>query len=107
MTGCWPADCHYRIQNVKALRRFELLRRVLEQLGIEPGRFQRFYASAAEGPQLAAAFTRMIEEVRPLGPLGWGVLPDLAADDAAIAGPADEDAAADAETLKTLEVARS
>ena len=25
MTGCWPADCHYRIQNVKALRRFELL----------------------------------------------------------------------------------
>lgn len=78
MTGCWPADCHYRIQNVKALRRFELLRRVLEQLGIEPERFQRFYASAAEGPQLAAAFTRMIEDVRPLGPLGWGRLPVVA-----------------------------
>jgi F420-non-reducing hydrogenase iron-sulfur subunit len=78
MTGCWPADCHYRIQNVKALRRFELLRRVLEQLGIEPERFQRFYASAAEGQQLAAAFTRMIEDVRPLGPLGWGRLPDVA-----------------------------
>ena len=33
MTGCWPADCHYRIQNVKALRRFELLRRVLDATG--------------------------------------------------------------------------
>ena len=22
MTGCWPEDCHYRIQSVKALRRF-------------------------------------------------------------------------------------
>ena len=51
---------------------------MLEQLGIEPERFQRFYASAAEGQQLAAAFTRMIEEVRPLGPLGWGRLPDVA-----------------------------
>jgi F420-non-reducing hydrogenase iron-sulfur subunit len=76
MTGCWPADCHYRVQNVKALRRFQLLRRVLEQLGIEPERFQRFYASAAEGQQLAAAFSRMIEDVRPLGPLAWGRLPD-------------------------------
>ncbi|HEY6013493.1 MAG TPA: hydrogenase iron-sulfur subunit [Candidatus Limnocylindrales bacterium] len=82
MTGCWPADCHYRVQNVKALRRFELLHRVLEQLGIEPQRFQRFYASAAEGSQLAAAFTRMIEDVRPLGPLGWGRVPAVSPDEA-------------------------
>ena len=72
MTGCWPADCHYRVQNVKALRRFQLLSRVLERLGIEPQRFQRVYASAAEGPQLAEAFSRIVDEVRPLGPLSWG-----------------------------------
>ena len=71
MTGCWPADCHYRVQNVKALRRFQLLSRVLAQLGIEPERFQRVYASAAEGQQLAEAFTRIVEEIRPLGPLEW------------------------------------
>lgn len=90
MTGCWPADCHYRIQNIKALRRFELLHRVLEQLGIEPARFQRFYASAAEGSQLAGAFTRMVEEVRPLGPLGWGRVPELAADAASDDAGVDE-----------------
>jgi Coenzyme F420-reducing hydrogenase, delta subunit len=72
MTGCWPEDCHYRVQNVKALRRFELLRRVLERLGIEPQRFQRVYASAAEGQQLADAFARIVDEVRPLGLLNWG-----------------------------------
>jgi F420-non-reducing hydrogenase iron-sulfur subunit len=72
MTGCWPADCHYRVQNVKALRRFQLLHRVLERLGIEPERFQRVYASAAEGQQLADAFARIVDEVRPLGPLNWG-----------------------------------
>ena len=111
MTGCWPADCHYRIQNVKALRRFELLRRVLEQLGIEPARFQRFYASAAEGQQLADAFTRMIEDVRPLSRLGWGRLPDVAPDtdtpDAETStGQADEDAEAANEPV-ALEAVRS
>jgi F420-non-reducing hydrogenase iron-sulfur subunit len=71
MTGCWPEDCHYRVQNIKALRRFQLLRRVLLSLGIEPARFQRVYASAAEGQQLADAFARIVDEVRPLGPLDW------------------------------------
>jgi F420-non-reducing hydrogenase iron-sulfur subunit len=69
LTGCWPEDCHYRIQNVKALRRFLLLRRVIADLGIEPARLQRFYASAAEGQQLADEFTRIVAEVRSLGPL--------------------------------------
>ena len=71
ITGCWPADCHYRVQNVKALRRFLLLRRVIVGLGIEPARLQMFYASAAEGQRLAEQFTRIVEEVRALGPLGW------------------------------------
>ncbi len=71
VTGCWPADCHYRIQNVKALRRFILLRRVLAELGIEPERLQRFYASAAEGRQLADELARIVEQVRALGPLDW------------------------------------
>jgi F420-non-reducing hydrogenase iron-sulfur subunit len=71
VTGCWPADCHYRIQNVKALRRFMLLRRVLAELGIEPERLQRFYASAAEGRQLADELARIVEQVRALGPLDW------------------------------------
>ena len=71
VTGCWPADCHYRIQGTKSLRRFLLLRRVLVEMGIEPARFQRFYASAAEGQQLAEAFNRIVGEVRALGPLNW------------------------------------
>jgi F420-non-reducing hydrogenase iron-sulfur subunit len=101
MTGCWPADCHYRVQNVKALRRFELLHRVLEQLGIEPERFQRVYASAAEGQQLAAAFSRMIEEVRPLGPLAWGRIPEAAPTDE-VPEPGDPEAEADLAVLEAV-----
>jgi coenzyme F420-reducing hydrogenase delta subunit len=69
MTGCWPEDCHYRIQSVKALRRFLFLRRTLADLGIEPIRLQRFYASAAEGQRFADEIARIVEEVRELGPI--------------------------------------
>jgi F420-non-reducing hydrogenase iron-sulfur subunit len=69
MTGCWPEDCHYRIQSVKALRRFLLLRRTLADLGIDPVRVQRFSASAAEGQRFADEMARITEEVRALGPI--------------------------------------
>lgn len=71
LTGCWPGECHYLEQNIKALRRFELLRRVLVGLGIEPARFQLVWASAAEGQRLAHEIARVVEEVRALGPLDW------------------------------------
>jgi F420-non-reducing hydrogenase iron-sulfur subunit len=71
ITGCHPGDCHYIEQNYKALRRYLLLRRVLTQMGIEPGRLKLIWASAAEGAQLAQEFTTFVEEVRQLGPLQW------------------------------------
>ena len=79
MTGCWPADCHYRVQNVKALRRFELLQRVLEQLGIEPAAVPARLRQRGRGHSSSPTRSRgSIEEVRPLGPLGWGRVPEVA-----------------------------
>lgn len=71
ITGCHPGECHYLEQNYKALRRYLLLRRTLAQFGIEPERIKLIWASAAEGARLAEEFTKMIEEVRTLGPLNW------------------------------------
>jgi F420-non-reducing hydrogenase iron-sulfur subunit len=71
VSGCWPGECHYLEQNIKTLRRFELLRRVVTGLGIEPARLQLVWASAAEGQRLAREITRVVEEVRALGPLDW------------------------------------
>ena len=71
ITGCHPGDCHYVEQNYKALRRYTLFKRVIAQLGIEPGRVKLIWASAAEGAILAAEFDKFIEEVRALGPLNW------------------------------------
>lgn len=71
IAGCHPGECHYVEGNIKALRRFLLLKRMLTQLGVEEARVQLVWASASEGIILAEAVDRMTEEVRTLGPLNW------------------------------------
>jgi len=47
------------------------MKRVLTQMGIEPGRLKLLWASAAEGQIFANEITKFVEEVRALGPLNW------------------------------------
>lgn len=71
IAGCHPGECHYVSGNIKALRRFTLLKKTLDQWGIEKERVQLVWASASEGTVLAATVDRMTEELRDLGPLRW------------------------------------
>ncbi|MCS7316411.1 MAG: hydrogenase iron-sulfur subunit [Bryobacterales bacterium] len=66
--GCHPNDCHYQEGNYKALRRYHLLRRMLEQMGVEPERFRLEWISASEGERLRHVVNEMVEQVRALGP---------------------------------------
>ena len=67
--GCHPGDCHYAEGNYKALRRMELLKRTLVQLGVEPDRFRMDWVSASEGDRFSHIVNEMTEKVRALGPL--------------------------------------
>jgi len=71
ISGCHPGDCHYQEGNYKALRRHRLLRRVLEQLGIEPERFRLEWVSAAEGVKFQQVCNEFTEQIRRLGPLNY------------------------------------
>lgn len=71
IAGCHPGECHYIEQNYKTMRRVAMLKHTLSRLGVEPERVRLQWASAAEGPQLAAAINEMVEQVRALGPLRW------------------------------------
>jgi len=66
--GCHPGDCHYQEGNYKALRRYELLRRMLNQMGIENERFRLEWISAAEGERVKSVVNDMVEKLRALGP---------------------------------------
>jgi F420-non-reducing hydrogenase iron-sulfur subunit len=68
--GCHPGDCHYVEGNFKMLRRFEMLKRVLTSMGIEPQRVRLEWISAAEGEKVKRVVNELVEEIRKLGPLG-------------------------------------
>jgi F420-non-reducing hydrogenase iron-sulfur subunit len=68
--GCHVGDCHYSEGNLKTLRRFRLLKRMLGDLGIDERRIRLEWISAAEGDKVRTVVNQMTEEVRSLGPLG-------------------------------------
>lgn len=68
--GCHPGDCHYLSGNYKCLRRVTLLRRMLEQMGVEPERFRLEWISASEGERVKIVVNEMVQQLRELGPLG-------------------------------------
>jgi F420-non-reducing hydrogenase iron-sulfur subunit len=68
--GCHPGDCHYVEGNYKMLRRFRLLTRMLEDLGIEKERVRLEWISAAEGEKVKVVINEMTEQIRKLGSLG-------------------------------------
>jgi F420-non-reducing hydrogenase iron-sulfur subunit len=68
--GCHPNDCHYVEGNYKCLRRFQLLKRMLSDLGIENDRVRLEWISAAEGEKVKTVMCDMVEKLKKLGPLG-------------------------------------
>lgn len=68
ISGCHPNDCHYNEGNFHARRRFAVLRKLLEFVGIEPGRVQFSWVSAAEGAKWRDVVNIVTDEVRKLGP---------------------------------------
>ena len=68
VAGCHPGDCHYVSGNHKARRRMELLRKLLEQFGIEPERLRLEWVSASEGARFAEIVDDFAQTIKKIGP---------------------------------------
>jgi F420-non-reducing hydrogenase iron-sulfur subunit len=68
IAGCHPGDCHYQSGNYKTNRRIKLLKKLLEELGIDPQRVRFEYVSASEGQKFATIVTEFVAEIKKLGP---------------------------------------
>ena len=68
VSGCHPGDCHYLAGNYVARRRFALLDSLLEFVGMEKGRLQFSWVSAAEGQKFSDVMREVTESVKALGP---------------------------------------
>jgi coenzyme F420-reducing hydrogenase delta subunit len=68
VSGCHPGDCHYITGNYVARRKFALLHTFLDYLGIEAGRVNFSWVSAAEGERFSQVIKEVVDRVREAGP---------------------------------------
>lgn len=66
--GCHPGDCHYSQGNYYARRKFQIMRKILEYLGIDPARVRMSWVSASEGQKFADVIGEVIGDVKKIGP---------------------------------------
>ena len=68
VSGCHPGDCHYISGNLIARRKFALMKKMMEYIGIEPERVQFSWVSASEGNIFADLINKVIADVEKVGP---------------------------------------
>jgi coenzyme F420-reducing hydrogenase delta subunit len=68
VAGCMEGDCHFLKGNIRARKRVEYVKRILESIGIDPERVAMYNLSAAQGPRFVEIAREMTEKIKALGP---------------------------------------
>jgi F420-non-reducing hydrogenase iron-sulfur subunit len=71
VSGCHPGDCHYISGNYYARRKFAVLKKFLEYIGIEPERVQFSWVSAAEGVRFTKVVEKLTADIKKCGPMDY------------------------------------
>lgn len=66
--GCMEGECHYSNGNLRARKRIEQAKKILDSIGVGGERVQMKNLSSAEGPKFAQYASEMDELIRKLGP---------------------------------------
>ncbi len=73
VAGCQEDSCRYMTGVLKAAKRVNHVKEILEQIGVEPERIELFNMSAASGRWFVETAVEMTDRLKPLGPLSTGV----------------------------------
>lgn len=68
IAGCLEGGCHFLEGNLRAKRRSEYLREMLDQIGVGRDRLRMVNLSAAMAPTFVERVTEIVETVKGLGP---------------------------------------
>jgi len=67
VAGCHPGDCHYQKGNYYTRRRFVVLKKIVEGLGLESDRLRLSWVSASEGQKFAKVSTEFTDNIKEIG----------------------------------------
>ncbi len=68
VAGCLEGECHYLTGNIKTRKKVNYVKKVLEEIGIEPERVEMYNLSSAMGQRFAEIAREMTDKIRELGP---------------------------------------
>ncbi|KAA0002186.1 MAG: hydrogenase iron-sulfur subunit [Thermoplasmata archaeon] len=66
--GCHPGDCHYVSGNYRTRKRVIMMKKLLQEMGINPVRLRLEWVSATEGKKFATVIEEFVNEIKELGP---------------------------------------
>jgi coenzyme F420-reducing hydrogenase delta subunit len=68
LVGCLEGNCHFMTGNLKAKKRVEYVKKLLDECGMGGERVAMYNMSSAQGQRFAEVAREMTEKIKALGP---------------------------------------
>jgi len=68
VVGCLEGECHFLTGNLRAKKRVEYTKNLLNEIGIDGERLEMYNIAASDGPRFAQVAQQMHERIVALGP---------------------------------------
>ena len=68
LAGCLEGECHFLRGNLRAKKRVQYTKTLLDEVGLGSGRVEIYNMSSAQGQRFAEVAREMTEKIRALGP---------------------------------------
>jgi coenzyme F420-reducing hydrogenase delta subunit len=68
VAGCEEGSCHFLEGNLRAKKRVQYAKKILDEIGVGGERLEMFNMSASMGPRFAEVAQEMTERIKKLGP---------------------------------------
>jgi F420-non-reducing hydrogenase iron-sulfur subunit len=68
LVGCMEGDCHFLKGNLRAKKRVQHVKQLLEEVGVSGQRVEMFNLSASQAPRFVQIAREMSERIARLGP---------------------------------------
>ena len=68
VVGCLEGECHFLTGNLRAKKRVEYTKKLLNEIGIGGERLEMYNIAASDGPRFAQVAQEMHERIVALGP---------------------------------------
>lgn len=69
VAGCMEGECHFMEGNLRAKKRVAYVKKLLDEVGVNPDRVEMYNLSSAMGGRFAEIVEEMTDRIKKIGPI--------------------------------------